>query len=183
MTYSMTMVRPVEDYAQGIQKLFGDIYDEISRDIKDGVMHNLLTIEDETQSYNFLKNQGYDISYKDFLEFVEDCRTNLFENADMIGRFIVENEQSVQELDDEDLERVAGGGLGNWIKSHKKEIIIGAAIVAGVVAVAATTALVISTCGAAAPAAAAVVSVTPQMIGAGSSAKVAAILGTAVLCA
>ena len=145
MTYSITLNKGMNHYSNEIKRLIRDLMVEIEGDVKDGIAHMLSTSQnDEVGTYNFLKTEGYDINYKDYQEFHEDCMDIIETNLDEIERMVRAEENSNVELSDEQLETVAGGGLKSFWKKHKKKIIVGAVIV---VAVAAVATITVATCG------------------------------------
>ena len=103
--------KSINDYGEGIKKLLLDIAEDMKNDIKDGVGIKLAAQNgDEASVYSFLKNQGYEINYKDFLLFQEDSKKIVNDNEEAIKGMIAE--QKSEELSDSDLEQVAGGM--NW---------------------------------------------------------------------
>ncbi len=105
--------KTIDDYSEGIGKLLFDIADEIKNEVKDGIGIKLASQSgDEASVYNFLKNEGYDITYKDFLSFNQDSKKIVEENEDAIKNMLLE--QKSEELNDNDLEQVAGGKMKWW---------------------------------------------------------------------
>lgn len=125
----------VKSYSETLRKLIGDISDELNKGIKDGFAFKLANVEnEETETYNFIKNQGYDIKYKEFTEFVSDCKGMIEANEKILDD--VSKEQITEELSDNDLEQVSGG-KGWWKKNWSKVAMgVGAALVVGAVLVA-----------------------------------------------
>ena len=98
-------------YSENVKKLIHDINDEVIKGIKDGFAYKLASVEnDEAKLYAFLKNEGYDITYKEFTGFINDCKDTIKLNEQFIHE--ATSEHSSVELSDSDLEQVAGGM--NW---------------------------------------------------------------------
>ena len=142
---TLQTARTFGDYPEGIQKLFLDIKEEVESGLKDGIGMRLASQKGEaSEVYGFLKDQGYDITYKDFNIFYEDSLKIIEDNETALERMM--EEQSTQELSDNDLEQVAGGS--GWWKKNWKKVAIGAGAVLVVAAV------TVMTCGVAGVAAA-----------------------------
>lgn len=121
----LNLKRGMEDYGDGIKKLLTDIKYEIENNIRDGIGIKLASEnESEVKTYNFLKNQGYDMSYKEFYEFYKESQVIVENNYDLIEKALEEQESS--ELNDDELEVVAGGK--GWFKKNWKKVAVGAGI-------------------------------------------------------
>lgn len=122
--------KSINEYGLGIRKLLLDIKEEIENGTKDGIGMQLASQSgDETSVYNFIKNQGYDVTYKDFLIFHKDSKKIVEDNGETIKSLI--EEQKSEELSDSDLEQVAGGlNWWQWIL-----VGIGAALVIAAVTI------------------------------------------------
>jgi hypothetical protein len=120
----------MDDYGKGIKKLLLDISEEIKNNIKDGIGMQIASQNgDEASVYNFIKKQGYEVNYKDFLAFHKDGMKMVNENEEAIKMML--EEQKTEELSDSDLEQVAGGmGWLGWLL-----IGIGAALVIAAVTI------------------------------------------------
>lgn len=102
------------NYSKNLIKLMEDISEEIRQGIKDGFAYKLANVEnDNAKMYSFLKNEGYDINFKEFSSFIIDCRKTVDANEQLIQKSSCE--QMSEELSDNDLEQVAGGL--NWWQS------------------------------------------------------------------
>ncbi len=134
-----------QNYSDNLKKLLRDIYDEVDKGIQDGLAYKLAGVEDdESKVYSFLKNEGYDITYKEFSDFVNDCNDTIKVNGQLFQD--VTNEQMTSELSDSDLEQVAGG-MKLW---QKLLIGVGAALLVGAIILTAglaTPAVVAGTAG------------------------------------
>jgi hypothetical protein len=98
----------VRSYSKNLKTLIEDISEEMNKGIKDGFAFKLANVEnDDAKMYSFLKNEGYDINYKEFTGFISDCRETIDANEQLIRK--VTSEQNSEELSDSDLEQVAGG--------------------------------------------------------------------------
>ncbi len=131
-----------ENYSVGLKKLITDISEEMNKGIKDGLAYKLASVEnEEVKLYSFIKNEGYDISYKEFTGFISDAKDIITANADFIDSALAEklSEQISEELSDSDLEQVAGGKMKWW-----QWLLIGIAAVALVVACVIAAPLVIA---------------------------------------
>lgn len=145
MEYSIKINKDMNSYSNDIKRLIIDISREIEKDVKDGIAGILSSSKkNEVELYEFIKDQGYAITYKDYQEFYEDCKEMIEINLDEVEKMIKNEEASTEELSDDQLEIVSGGGLKSFWKKHKKEILIGGAIVA---ALAITAVIVVATCG------------------------------------
>lgn len=85
--------------------------------IRDGLASRLGGVEnDEAKLYAFIKNEGYPISYKEFTSFLVDAKEMVQQNEAFIQGAAADQtaESSTEELSDQDLEQVAGGGLAWW---------------------------------------------------------------------
>lgn len=138
-TMALQTNKSINDYGAGIKKLLLDIKKEIEDGTKDGIGMQLASQKgDEASVYNFLKNQGYEITYKDFLIFNKDSKKIVEENEKALRSML--EEQKSEELSDSDLEQVAGGlewwqwllvGIGSLIVLAAITIVtLGAATVA-----------------------------------------------------
>lgn len=113
----------VNGYSDELKRLITDIGDELGKGIKDGFGYRIANInDDEAEVYSFLKNQGYEITYKEFSDFIGDCRDILEANELLIEEISIE--EIDEELDDDELKVVAGGK--GWFKKNWKKLAIGA---------------------------------------------------------
>lgn len=130
-----------KNYSTNLKKLIDTIAEEMSKGIKDGLAFRFSSVEnDETKLYAFVKNEGYDITYKEFSGFIADAKEVVLANKDFLESIIGEqmSEQMSEELSDNELEQVAGGtAWWQWL-------------LAAVCAVAVIAAVIV-TCGALAP--------------------------------
>jgi hypothetical protein len=108
--YASVIKESFHEYGEGIQSFVLDILNECENKITDGIMAELSKKEDESSAFNFLKSQGYNISYTEFERYYEDSKSVINDNEDLLRRLM--EEESTSELSDEDLEGVAGGI--NW---------------------------------------------------------------------
>ena len=122
-------------YSEALKSFVRSVFEELESGVKDGLAYQLSKADDnETEVFNFIKSQGFDIKYKEFFGFYEDCQEMIKANAELLESMPIEEE--VVELDDTDLEQVAGGS-GWWKKNWKKVAIgAGAALVVGAALVA-----------------------------------------------
>ena len=161
----------VNTHNPNFKRLFTDLGEEMNKGIKDGMAYRLANTEnDETKIFAFIKNEGYDIPYKEFAEFTEVCKGVVVDNEDFLKNAM--QEQMSEELSDSDLEQVAGGKkLPKWAIAL---IAIGIAIV--------IAAAVVFTFGAgavvAAAGGAAFVALAGASIGLGGGAIAATVVGT-----
>ncbi len=100
-----------KQYSQNIQKLQKDIYDELTKNVSDGMVSKLMLIDDTDAVYDFLKNQGYEFKYQEFVQYLEESNMYVHENITEIERYANTGESAYGELSDDDLEQVSGGGI------------------------------------------------------------------------
>jgi len=118
-----------EKYSEGMLKLLEDMAKEVENKQKDGIAHKLAGHTGElVDVFNFLKNEGYDIKYNKFETFYKDAREII--NADEEFFMNALNESMSEELNEDDLEQVAGGG---WFKNNWKKLLMGIGIAIAVV--------------------------------------------------
>ena len=108
--YASVIKEGFHEYSEGIQNFVLDIFNECENKITDGIMVELSKKEDESSAFNFLKSQGYNISYAEFEQYYEDTKNIISDNEELLRRLM--EEESTSELSDDDLEGVAGGI--NW---------------------------------------------------------------------
>lgn len=121
-----------EHYSKGIIQMITDIAEEMMTGVKDGLAYKLANVEnEEAKLHAFIKNEGYDITYKEFSDFIVDAKEIISLNSDLIESTLAEQiaEHSSEELSDDDLEQVSGGKLKWW-----QWLLVGVAAVAVVVA-------------------------------------------------
>lgn len=121
-----------ENYSKDLLKLIVDISEEMNKGIQDGLTFKLGRVEnDEVKLHNFVRNEGYDITYKEFTDFIVDAKDLITKNSDFIDSALAEKieELSSEELSDDDLEQVSGGKMKWW-----NWLLIGVAAVAVAVA-------------------------------------------------
>jgi lactobin A/cerein 7B family class IIb bacteriocin len=109
--------RNAVNYSTGLVKLINDISNEMTTGIRDGLASRLGGVEnDEAKLYAFIKNEGYPISYKEFTSFLVDAKEMVQQNEAFIRGAAADQtaESRSEELSDQDLEQVAGGGLPWW---------------------------------------------------------------------
>jgi len=117
----LVLTKGLADYAEGIQKLAMDLKKEAEQGIKDGLIYTLGKQEDdEMKVYEYIKNEGYVINYKDFQGFIGDARAIINENEAFFMNIV--QETFSEELSEDDLEQVAGGG---WFKNNWKKVLMG----------------------------------------------------------
>lgn len=120
-----------DKYSKGIFQLVNDLNEEVKTENKSGIISEISKMNSsEEEIYSFLKNEGYDISYKDYKLFYNDSLKAFGESENEISKVMRETYET--ELSENDLESVAGGKL-----SFKKlGLSIGAALVIGGIVVA-----------------------------------------------
>ena len=126
--------KTMDDYSDELKRLIIDIGDELSKGIKDGFGYKIANMDDnEAGLYSFLKNQGYDLNYKEFLNFLNECKELIEANEMLLDEISLEGID--EELNEDELATVSGG-KGFWKKNWKKiavgvgvSLVVGAAIV------------------------------------------------------
>ncbi len=108
--YASVIKEGLSGYGEEIQRFILDVFSECENSIRDGLMVELSKKEDESSAFNFLKSQGYEISYAEFEQYYEESKKIMNENEALLNRMM--EEDSTSELSDDELENVAGGI--NW---------------------------------------------------------------------
>lgn len=105
--YAAEIKKGLYEYGEEIQRFVLDMVNECENNIRDGLMVELSKQVDESSAFNFLKGQGYNVSYDEFERYYEDAQKYMNDNEDLLNRLM--EEETTMELSDDDLENVAGG--------------------------------------------------------------------------
>lgn len=107
--------KTVEDYSKEMQIFLTDLKKDFEESVKDGILYKLSKMDGEPERiYNFLKNEGYKMTYKDFTTFYDDSLELIGKNGNAINNMMKETYET--ELTEDDLTDVVGGKLKLWQK-------------------------------------------------------------------
>ena len=107
----------VQHYSAALKKFIADIATEMTTGIKDGLGYKLCCLQnDEVKLHTLVKNEGYNITYKEFTDFIADAREIITLNADFIDSALADKkaEMGNKELTEDELAQVAGGKIKWW---------------------------------------------------------------------
>lgn len=105
------------DFSSNVQILLKDILAEYEEKKTDGILSKLMGNDGSKEElYNFIKNEGYELNYKEFTKFYEASDAIVEKNKEYLVEACYKvNEKYSDELSENDLENVVGGKL-SWGK-------------------------------------------------------------------
>jgi hypothetical protein len=97
----------IQTYSTEIRRFINDLGKEYEDEVSDGLLAELSKKEDENDVFNFMKSQGYNITYGEFETYYNDAKK--LSNIEVDHLETPLEEAGSSELSDDTLESVSGG--------------------------------------------------------------------------
>ena len=107
MSDNQVTIDKIQTYSAEIKRFINDLGKEYEDEVSDGLLAELSKKEDESDVFNFMKSQGYNITYGEFETYYNDAKK--LSNIEVDHLETPPEEAGSSELSDDALENVSGG--------------------------------------------------------------------------